>query len=60
MLIINEEQTREYMISRAKTCLLSGDSSSAKSWIMSANALFPENDKIKVCLRLKLMYDINE
>lgn len=47
-----EDQTREYLLSRAKTCLLKGDPSYAKSWLMTANALFPRNDKIKVCLTL--------
>ncbi|CAG2106093.1 unnamed protein product [Medioppia subpectinata] len=44
----NEDETREYMISRAKSCLLNGDSSYAKSWIMTANALFPHNDSVKM------------
>ena len=48
----SEDQTREYLISRAKSCLQNGDSCYAKSWIMTANALFPQNDKIKVFCRL--------
>jgi hypothetical protein len=48
MVVNSEDETREYMISRAKTCLSNGDTSYAKSWIMTANALFPQNDSIKV------------
>ena len=51
MVVNTEDQTREYMLSRAKACLQKGDPSYAKSWIMTANALFPQNDKIKVCLK---------
>ncbi|XP_054162857.1 integrator complex subunit 10-like [Oppia nitens] len=43
-----DHHIRQYMISRAKSCLAAGDASYGKCWIMTANALFPHNDNIKL------------
>lgn len=48
MVVDTAEETCNYMITRAKTCLSQGDASYAKCWIMTANSLFPKNDQIKV------------
>lgn len=44
----NEDEIRDYVIGRAAECLSKGDAALAKSWIMTATALFPQNDFIKV------------